>query len=286
MYNGRYEELGRYGKVKPGIISDASKIIDKGRVYDLSLEVNRDMTTGEPRQKDIFPEFNLITYMAPDKNKGYTDTGGITWGTELIMGGVHNATHLDALSHIQYNGKIIGRYDVERQSTSFGIKKCGAETVPPIVSRGVMLDIAKHLGLEKLEDDHMITREEVEETLNASDIKLKFGDTVLIRTGKIKDFYNNTYMNKGPGIGMEGALWLYEQGVCVIGSDYTSIEPKPLDLDNCVHKAMLFERGVYVVENLYLEDLSADKVYQFFFVCLPLKITGSTGSWVRPVAII
>ncbi len=284
--NSQSEELGRYREVEPEMIIDSSKIIKKGKVYDLAMEVNREMTIGDPPQKDIFPSFNLITYLAPEKNKEYAGTEGITWGTELIIGGIHSATHLDALSHVQYNGKIFGKYDVRQDSSNFGMKKCGVETVMPIISRGIMVDVAEYLDVEKLEDDHKITRQEVVNTLEAEDIELKFGDTILIRTGKIKDFYMSDYINKGPGIGLEAAIWLYNQGMCVLGSDYTSIEPKPLDLENSVHKEMLYDRGIYLMENLYLEKLSQDKTYQFFFVCLPIKITGSTGSWIRTIAII
>ena len=81
-------------------------------------------------------------------------------------------------------------------------------------------------------------------------------------------------------------MWLYEHGMCVLGSDYTCIELKPINMKECVHKEMLYKRGVYLMENLYLEELAKYKVYEFFFVCLPIKFTGSTGSWIRPVAII
>lgn len=75
--------------------------------------------------------------------------------------------------------------------------------------------------------------------------------------------------------------------MAVLGADSTGIEPLPFpDPARTTHRAMLVERGVHLVENLYLDELAADGVAEALFVCLPLKITGATGSWVRPVAIV
>lgn len=284
--NSRQEEIGRYKEVKPEMIADASRLIKKGKVYDLAMEVNRKLTIGDPPQKDVFPNYNLITYLAAEKNRERTDTGEITWQTELIMGGPHNATHIDALCHIQYNGKIFNKYNVEETSTNFGMKKCGAETIKPLISRGILIDVAGYLDVEKLDDRHKITVDELKGALEKEEVKVRPGDTVIFRTGKITDFKKSSYMNAGPGIGLKAAIWLYECGMCVLGSDYTCIEVMPIDNKECVHKEMLYERGVYLMENLYLEELAREKVYEFFFICLPVKFTGSTGSWIRPVAMI
>jgi len=280
------EEIGRYKIVKPEDIINAAKIVKEGKIYDLSVEVNRKSSNAHGSDKDIFPEYNLVTYLAPEKNKEYTSTRGITWGTELITGGVHNFTHLDALSHIQYNGKVYKKFDVEKIFSNFGTQKCGVETVPPIISRGILIDVAGLLNVDKLEDNHEITKNEILKIIEVEGIEVKLGDTVLFRTGKIKDFGKESYMEHGPGIGIEAAMWLYNKGMCVLGTDWTCIEVKPINEKNCVHKEMIYERGIYLIENLFLDELAKNKVYEFFFICLPIKFTGSTGSWVRPVAII
>jgi kynurenine formamidase len=112
---------------------------------------------------------------------------------------------------------------------------------------------------------------------------------VLVRTGKMADYHGDgaSYFAAGPGIGVEAALWLFERGMAVLGSDTSATEPFPFpDPDNTVHRAMLVERGVFLVEILCLDELASASAYEFLFVCLPLKFRGGTGSWVRPVAVV
>jgi kynurenine formamidase len=93
-------------------------------------------------------------------------------------------------------------------------------------------------------------------------------------------------MNAHAGISREGALWLYEQGMCALGTDTTATEPCPLaDLERTRHVAMLVDRGVPLLEILDLDGLAAERVFELLFVCTPLKFVGATGSWVRPIAI-
>jgi kynurenine formamidase len=281
----RDDEKGRNKEINKDIIVGASELIKNGKVYDLSMEIKRSSLNTNRGNKDIFPQYNLITYLASEKNYNSTSTKGITWQTELIVGGFHDATHIDALSHIQYNGKIFNKFIVKEETSSFGVKKCGAETISPIVSRGILLDIAGLYNTDKLKDDHVVTKKEVQAFIKDKDLKIQFGDTILIRTGKIKDFYKQFYMDSGPGIGVEAARWLFQKGMCVLGADYSCVEGNSPKTDFSVHKEMLYKNGVYILENLFLEELSENKIYVFFFICTPIKITGSTGSWIRPIAI-
>jgi len=88
-------------------------------------------------------------------------------------------------------------------------------------------------------------------------------------------------------VGRTAALWLYERGMSVLGTDTTGTEPLPFD-DPAVttHGAMLVEKGVHLIENLYLEDVAQDAAREGLFIALPLKITGATGSWIRPILVV
>jgi len=137
-------------------------------------------------------------------------------------------------------------------------------------------------------DGYEVTADDLQAACRAA-AEVRMGDIVLARTGKIRDFFANapTYGSAEPGVGPAGAIWLYERGMAVLGADCTGIEPLPFpDPARTTHRAMLVERGVHLVENLYLDELAADGVAEALFVCLPLKIIGATGSWVRPVAIV
>ena len=109
-----------------------------------------------------------------------------------------------------------------------------------------------------------------------------------MRTGKIQDFGDEAaFQAAEPGVGRTAALWLYECGMSVLGTDTTGTEPLPFDDPAATtHGAMLVEKGVHLIENLYLEDVARDGVREGLFIALPLKITGATGSWIRPVLVI
>jgi kynurenine formamidase len=114
------------------------------------------------------------------------------------------------------------------------------------------------------------------------------GDIVLMRTGKILDFGDEAaFQAAEPGVGRDAAIWLYDQGMSVLGTDTTGTEPLPFaDPAKTTHVAMLVERGVHLMENLNLELVAAEQVTEGLFIALPLKITGATGSWIRPILVL
>lgn len=162
------------------------------------------------------------------------------------------------------------------------------ETVPPILSRGVFLNVARTLGNERRPDRYEITIDDVQRTLAASNLTIAQGDIVMIRTGKIQQYGDpDAFLAEELGVGREAAIWMYDQGKAVLGTDTTGTEPVPLkDAAKTTHHAMLVDRGVHLIENLFLEELAANSVTSGFFAALPLKITGATGSWMRPVLIV
>jgi kynurenine formamidase len=206
---------------------------------------------------------------------------------EAIGGCPHVGTHIDALIHVQAEGRIFGGALANEAREDGGWRQHGMETVPPILGRGVLLDIPGLLGLTRLPDRYEITVANLQEALRQGGRQIAAGDIVLVRTGKIQDFGDEAaFQAAEPGVGREAAIWLYEQGMAVLGSDTTGTEPLPFkDAAQTTHRAMLVERGVHLIENLFLEDVAATGVREGLFIGLPLRITGATGSWLRPVLV-
>lgn len=255
-----------------------------GRVYDLGTELSADMPHG-PR--DTFSQFRVTPYRTP-RCLREPDYRGHDFSMEVIMGSPHLGSHIDGLVHVQENGRIFGGELARDVYHDFGWRKHGIETVPPIVGHGVLLDVPGSLGLEKLPDDFEIEPGHVDRCLDAQGSSIGHGEIVLVRTGKMLDYRADPegYFAAHAGVGREAAIALYDRGMAVLGTDTTATEPFPLrDEEQTTHRAMLVQRGVHLLEILDLEELAADRAYSFLFVCLPLKVVGATGSWVRPIAV-
>lgn len=255
-----------------------------GRVFDLGVELS-------PRipMLSVMRPFTVDPYMTPEKARAGGEMGDVSAHVESISGSFHMSTHIDALVHFQHHGRIYGGYAMEDvRDDQQGWKLHGIDTVAPIVGPGVLLDVAGALGRDPLPDGYAITVDDLRRTLDAQQTTLESGDLVLIRTGKIRQFLtDNAAFGAGcPGISSAGARWLYDQGMALFGLDATSADPQPEDWRDTAHVALLVERGVLIIENLYLEDLAQEALYRFLFVCTPLKVRGATGSWVRPIALV
>lgn len=287
MFKNKFKEMSKIKILDNSNIINILNVIKKGKIYDLGMEFNRKFTKNK---NGIFP-FSMIFEETPEDSKKSLKkkekTSKISTSSEIIIGSTHTSTHIDALCHWQLNDKVIEKYNVNDIRTKEGWQKFGAETIPPILGRGILIDIASYVKKEKLRDNHIINLNEIKDYLKYKNKSIEFGDIVCVRTGKIKDFYKNNYFVKGPGIGVKAANWLCDRGMSVLCLDNNAIDPTPIkDFNNTVHINMLYKNSIYLIENIYLEELSKQDIFNFFFICLPLKFTGCSGSWVRPIAII
>jgi kynurenine formamidase len=200
----------------------------------------------------------------------------------------HTGTHIDALNHFGLNGKLFNDVEVDEHLGSRHWFKNGADQIPPIITRGVLLDIAGLRGVECLPNSYGITPTDCQEALSRQGVELREGDAVLVRTGRMAYWPDaSKVMGDSPGMSLEGARWLTEQGIVAVGADNEAVEVTPsAHDDNWLpgHCHFLAEAGVYMMELLDLEQLAADGVYEFCFVAAPIRLRGATGSPVRPLA--
>lgn len=267
--------LSRVGTAE---VKYSAGLVRQGRVYDLGLELNMSVPQGVAGE---FRPFSFEWTHLPDRNG---PAGEFQYAAEAISGTPHIGTHIDGVMHVMSGTSTYGGRDIEDVLSDHGFLSHGIDTVPPIVTRAVIFDVAgRHGG--PLPDTYEITPADLE----AHGLTVRAGDAVLVRTGKVREYGvdNDAYQRAQPGVGRDAAIWLYERGMAVLGTDTTGTEPQPFpDAARTTHQAMLVDRGVHLVENLNLEELAADDVREAMFVCLPLRITGATGSWVRPIAIV
>ena len=175
-------------------------------------------------------------------------------------------------------------------SKAYGLEKLGVENVGVFFTRGVLVDVAGYKGAERLEVGYIVTVGDIQGALKKQGVEITEGDVVLFRTGhgKLWMVDNKTYNSGEPGIGLEAARWLVEQKVAMTGGDSWAVEAVPGDDPNRpfeVHQVLINRNGIYNLENLDLEGLAADGVYEFAFVFAPLRLKGGTGSPGNPIAV-
>lgn len=261
-------------------MSDLLNLARGARRYDLA----QPLYAGVPH----FPTHPPFAMSVTKLHGEYTWRTGASSASELISMGTHTGTHIDALNHFSCAGKVFGDVAL-RQSYGGGVNPHSVDTVEPIARRGVLLDVARHIGLDVLPADFVVTPAH----LDALGSPVRAGDVVLIRTGWARYWSDPRQFvtagggvaPTGPGPELAGARWLSDRKVFAAGSDTLAFERVPSPVME-VHVHLLVESGIHIIENLNLEELARDGVTEFLFVATPLKIQGATGSPIRPLALV
>ena len=276
-------------------IQAAMSLAREGRVYDLDCV----RFPGMP----LFPghpPFQVMAYRTPRglDNQGDQDwladnSVNFAWQSEMVMGTVHSGTHIDALSHITCGDEHgwFGGGNAERDLGDFGPLRDDATDIPPIITRGVLLDVAGFRGVQALPAHEPIGPDELHSVCQSQEVEVRAGDVVLVRMGYLAGWPDPDFIaaHEQAGIDRDAALWLADQGVVAVAGDTESLEVLPSTVagnPHPVHIALLVERGIFILEMVNCEELARDQVYEFCFMCLPLSIRGATGSMVRPVAVV
>lgn len=211
---------------------------------------------------------------------------------ELIVTGGHVGTHIDALSHVSHNGLLHGGIAAAEAQTGGRMSHLGVEHIEPIVRRGVLLDIARLHGVPVLPGGYGISADDLEKAADAGS-RPQPGDVALIRSGWAAHWTSPAvYLGQDtgvPGLAPDAADWLVDHRVHAAGGDTTAFEQiKPGAGHSLlpVHRRLIVDAGIYIIENLNLDGLQDVGATEFLFVLSPLKIIGATGSPVRPVALV
>ena len=195
----------------------------------------------------------------------------------------HCGTHIDTLNHLGFYGTFWNGWTADKDLGSRIWTKGGLDKYPPVISRGVMLDVVGTLGGDVLPDGYAITPKDLQDTIAKQGVELRKGDVVLVRTGRMNvwpDF--DGYLKNTPGIGLEAAKWLCEEvGAMCIAGDTIALEVLPSEEEKVflpVHAYMFATAGAQIIEVVDMNELAAEKQYEFAFLGLPLKLRGATGA--------
>jgi kynurenine formamidase len=203
----------------------------------------------------------------------------------------HTGTHIDALCHQAQNFQMCGGVPVEGNETQSGFRQLGVETVPPLLGRGVLLDVAGWKGQVPLPRQYSISADELRACAAAQAVEVQPGDVLLVRTGFGTLWQDEAAYLQAAGVAKSGSLWAAERGVRAVAADNMSWDvPGERDPETGTtlfgHYYLLAQKGIYIIENLNLEELARARAFTFAFVGIPLKFNGATGSPFRPLALL
>ena len=304
---GPEDEIGALNEMTDTSRLAAFRMVGSGKVFDLGVTYGRDSFKWPGHSPG-----EIITFRSPEgvKRQGdfvpATDSArGTTWHSSAVFMNDNVATQIDGLCHAVegnddhwYNG-----FKEKDWGGNWGPRKCDAVTIPPVVARGVLIDVAGSKGVRALPPHYKITTADLRAALTAQGTQLLPGDVVLIRTGAVQfweDLKDRELLaaHDSAGLTLEGAKWLVEEkGSMMIGSDTSGLEYGPSE-ENAeayqkrfgsfmpVHNYLLIEQGVHIAEFHYLEKLANTKTWEFCYICSTAKIRGTTAGFaLRPIAV-
>ena len=300
---GKEDEVGSLNAMSDHSVLSAVRKIQKGKVYDLGITYSRNSYKWPGHSPG-----EIMTFRSPEGTRRQSDHAFIHPKVNPSRTGWHScalfindnvATQIDGLAHIVI-GEDIHWYNGFTESDwggDFGVRRCDATTIPPIVARGVMLDIAGVHEVDALPAHYGISPGDVDRALHAQNVRLQVGDVVLLRTGTLRYWdkdgadLDKIGEHDSAGITLETARYLVENfGAMMVGSDTSGLEVNPAPNGSAsfipVHKYLLVEQGVHIAEFHNLEKLAQDEVYEFCYMAVTNKIAGTTaGFCMRPLAL-
>ena len=292
---GSRDELGTLNYITPEKIIEAARLVRQGKVISLALPFDSNgPQTGAWGRVNPVHTFVLTGTDAAAGTQPFPH--GIGAADDAVTMFLQCGTQWDALSHIYDHGKMWNGYDAANV-TGQGARLNGIEKMADkIVSRGVLLDIARHKGVETLKPGYAITEDDLNGCARDESVTIGRGDIVLVRSGMLghckKNGWGTFAAGDAPGLSFSTAGWLYRTEIAGVASDTWGLEVRPNELPEAfqpLHQVIIPNIGLLVGEIFDLEalgaDCAADKVYEFMFVAPAIPITGAVGSPTNPLAI-
>jgi kynurenine formamidase len=227
-------------------------------------------------------------------NQTYTgQDGDAAFNDDTVVMAMSAGTHIDALAHVTYGGQMYNGFPADLVTASGGATRCGADKLGPIMSRGVLLDVARAKGVDRLDLGYPLTPEDLDAAAELAKVKIEPGDVVLVRTGHMKYFHEgdtHTYNHDCPGLSIETIQWVRDHDLGAVFTDTYVFEvwpPQDWAAMMVVHMIHLRDMGQIQGQNFDLEALAADcaddGVYQFLFTAAPEPFTGGCSAPVNPI---
>lgn len=287
---GDDDEIGTVNLITPDVVRRGAGAVKHGRAFSLALPLHED----GPQIGFVKGRVNPTRTTFMINEPAFGDPTMFSSSDDVVTMGLQAATHWDSLVHASYDGRLYNGYPTSSIGEA-GASKCGVDKIKTLISRGVLLDVARVKGVDRLEPGYSITGDDLDAAAEMARVTVERGDVVLIRTGQIQILHagdKHAYGYPSPGPSIYSVHWMHRREIAAVATDTYVFEAFPGDDPDFllpVHLLHLVEMGLTQGQNWDLEKLSedcaSDGVYEFLLDASPQPFVGGLGSPVNPVAV-
>ncbi len=281
---GADDKLGAINNLSPAKVLEAAKLVRTGKTYALGVVTGRATPAFGTRS------FQLLTMTGGDASAPGAGTNLMTYNDDLLLSWLGIGTQLDGLGHLGIDHRYYNGTPASDFLRPDGLIEFGTHALPPIVTRGVLLDVAALHGVERLAAGTAINRKEIDAAAKRQAVAVRHGDVVILNTGwqALSESDPEQFLAGQPGLGTGGAEYLAGLGVVAVGADGWALEVLPSEDSSQVypvHQLLLAKHGVYILENIRTDELVADEAWEFLFVLGTPRFEGAVQMVINPIAI-
>ncbi|NOX49432.1 MAG: cyclase family protein [Gammaproteobacteria bacterium] len=281
---GAGDTLGALNNLSADKVLQAVRLVKTGKTYALGVETGPDSPAYPPRS------YSMTILQLDDGTGTPLGSNKATGNDDLMNMWMGIGSQIDGLGHMGINHVYYNGHHASDFVTLKGLTKLSIDKLPPMVSRGVLLDMTKLLGTDLIAEGIAFNREEIDAAAKAANLEIEHGDVVLFHTGWLNVMSSDPvrFMAGEPGLGLQGAKYLAELGVVAVGADNWALEVLPAEDKTHafpVHPELLAKNGVYILENMDTRALAADNATEFLFVLGQPRFVGAVQAVINPIAI-
>lgn len=288
---GADDEIGTLNLITDSVVRDAAATVRTGQRIPLALPLQQDGV-----QSGLIPGRVNPLHAMVQINQELFGPGTVATSDDIVTLGLQAATHWDALTHASHSGRIYNGRPADTVTAHAGAQFSSIAAPRHLVSRGVLLDVARAHGVDRLPGDHAVTPEDLDAAEEFGGVRVRAGDLVLVRTGQVQVYLagdKQAYAYPSPGLSVRTPEWFHARDVAAVANDTLTFEIFPPEIEDLwlgVHALDLVEMGMLQGQNWNLEGLSTAcaeaKRYGFLLSAMPEPFVGATGTPVAPVAVL
>jgi kynurenine formamidase len=281
---GANDQIGAANLLTPAKVQEAARLVTQGKTYPLGIPVDRTTPAYPPRSI-------AVTTFMPGQEGGQTfGSNRVSYVDDMINGWLGVGTQLDSLAHLGTDFTFYNGNRAQDFVRTTGVIKLGIEGIPPMVTRGVLIDCTKIKGKPRLDAGDLVTADELRQGMQQQNVRVTPGDVVVLHTGWLSMLPQDpkAFGEGEPGIDGAGAELLAGMQPVAVGADTWGVEAVPFKDPNVLwqgHQILLAQNGIYILENLDTAGLVRDGVTEFMFVLGQPRYKGAVQAIINPVAI-